>query len=188
MRVRRGLLLIVLFIALTGIIARAQEEEYDVPYVPTPENVVAEMLKLANLKAGDVLYDLGSGDGRIVITAAQKYGVKGVGVDINPERIKEAQENARKAGVEDQVTFREGDLFEQDISKASVVTLYLLPAVNLKLRSKLFKELKPGSRVVSHSFDMGDWKPDKEIEVDGRKIYFWVIPADANKKENSQKE
>jgi SAM-dependent methyltransferase len=148
----------------------------DVPYVPTPDEVVAEMLKMANVSKNDVVYDLGCGDGRIVIAAAQKYGARGVGVDIDPERVKEAQENAKKAGVTDRVKFLEQDLFETDLSQATVVTLYLLPAVNLKLRPKLFKELKPGSRVVSHSFDMGDWKPDQTAEVSGRKIYFWVIP------------
>lgn len=147
----------------------------DVPYVPTPQAVVDEMLKLAQVKKGEVLYDLGSGDGRIVVTAAKKYGAKGTGIDINPERIREAQENARKAGVTDQVRFIEQDLFQTDLRDADVVTLYLLPSVNLKLRPKLQSDLKPGARVVSHSFDMGDWKPDKTVEVDGRKIYLWVI-------------
>jgi precorrin-6B methylase 2 len=160
--------------------ARAQEEgELEVPYVPTPENVVAKMLELANVKKADVLYDLGSGDGRIVVTAARKYGVHAVGYDLNPERIQEANENAKKAGVTSQVEFRQKDLFTADLREASVVTLYLLPSVNLKLRPKLFSELKPGSRVVSHDFDMGDWAPDKTVDLDGHKVYFWVIPADA---------
>lgn len=151
----------------------------DVPYVPTPQEVVVEMLKLGNAGPNDVLYDLGSGDGRIVITAVEKYGVKeGLGIDINPERIAEAEENAKKAGVTGKVKFRNQDLFETDLSKASVVTLYLLPSINLKLRPKLMKELKPGTRIVSHSFDMGDWKPEKEMTVDGRKIYLWTIPQD----------
>ncbi|MBC7945987.1 MAG: methyltransferase domain-containing protein, partial [Burkholderiales bacterium] len=128
----------------------------DVPYVPTPEAVVEKMLEVAKVGPKDVLYDLGSGDGRIVITAAKKYGATGVGVDIDPERITEAQFNAKAAGVTDKVTFREGDLFEMDLSKATVVTLYLLPSINLKLMPKLFAELKPGTRIVSHSFDMGD--------------------------------
>jgi ubiquinone/menaquinone biosynthesis C-methylase UbiE len=184
----RYLGLIVLLVVLGGIAARAQEEgEFEVPYVPTPENVVAEMLKLADLKKGDVLYDLGSGDGRVVITAAKKFGVKGVGVDINPVRIKEADENARKAGVTALVTFRQGDLFDEDISKATVVTLYLLPSVNLRLRPKLLRELKPGSRVISHDFDMGDWKPAKVVEVGYHKIYYWVIPAHQTEKETGQK-
>jgi precorrin-6B methylase 2 len=160
--------------------ARAQEEgELEVPYVPTPENVVAKMLELANVKKADVLYDLGSGDGRIVVTAASKYGVRAVGYDLNPERIQEANENSKKAGVTGKVEFRQKDLFTADLHEASVVTLYLLPSVNLKLRPKLFAELKPGSRVVSHDFDMGDWAPDKTMDLDGHKIYFWVIPADA---------
>jgi tRNA G37 N-methylase Trm5 len=149
----------------------------DVPFVPTPTEVVEEMLKLGSVKAGDVLYDLGSGDGRIVITAAQKFGIHGVGIDINPERIREANENAKKAGVTDRVKFLNEDLFTAPISEATVVTLYLLPSVNLKLRPKLLHDLKPGTRVVSHSFDMGDWKPDKTVDVSGRSIYLWIIPS-----------
>ncbi len=155
----------------------AQEGVYEVPYVPTPENVVAEMLKLANLHKGDVLYDLGSGDGRVVVTAAQKYGIRGVGVDINPERISEARENAKKAGVTDRVTFREGDLFQADIHEATVVTMYLLPSVNLRLKPKLLAELKPGTRLISHDFDMGDWKAEKEVKLEHHTIYFWRVPA-----------
>jgi ribosomal protein L11 methylase PrmA len=136
-----------------------------------------EMLRLANVNKGDVVYDLGCGDGRIVIAAAEKFGARGVGIDIDPERIQEAQENARKAGVSARVRFRNEDLFEADISEATVVTLYLLPWVNLKLRPKLWSELKPGTRIVSHSHDMGDWKPEKEVEVDGETIYYWTIPA-----------
>ena len=144
--------------------------------MPTPEDVVQGMLKTGNVKKDDVLYDLGCGDGRIVIAAAQKFGTRGVGIDINPVRIKEARENAEKAGVTDRVKFIEEDLFEANIGDATVVTLCLLPSVNLKLRPKLMHDLKPGTRIVSHSFDMGDWKPDKEIEVSGQRIYFWVIP------------
>lgn len=158
--------------------ARAQEEEeFEVPYVPTPENVVEAMLKLANLKPDDVLYDLGSGDGRIVITAAKRFGVHGVGVDINPERIKEANANAEKAGVTDKVAFHNNDLFKEDIHKATVVTLYLLPSVNLKLRPKLFQELKPGTRIISHDFDMGEWKAEKREEVGNHRVFYWTIPA-----------
>jgi SAM-dependent methyltransferase len=159
--------------------AQAQEASRrmpDVPFVPTPNEVVDEMLKLADVKKSDTLYDLGSGDGRIVITAAQRYGSKGVGVDINPERIAEANENAKKAGVTDRVKFIEGDLFEAKFSDATVVTLYLLPGVNLKLKPRLLSELKPGTRIVSHSFDMGDWKPEKEQDVNGRRIYLWRVP------------
>jgi ubiquinone/menaquinone biosynthesis C-methylase UbiE len=149
----------------------------DVPYVPTPQEVVDEMLKLANVHKGDVLYDLGCGDGRIVITAAKRYGIRAVGVDINPERIAEATENAKREGVLDRVKFIQGDLFETKFSDATVMTLYLLPAVNLKLKPRLLAELKPGARVVSHSFDMGDWQPDKTVDIDYRKIYLWTIPV-----------
>src|SRR5438874_11336513 len=169
---------ITILITMTALgIVQAQKREPDVPYVPTPDEIVDAMLKTAAVKKGDVIYDLGCGDGRIVITAAQKFGTHGVGIDINPVRIKEARENAEKAGVTDKVKFLEQDLFESSIGDATVVTLYLLPSVNLKLRPKLLKELKPGTRIVSHSFDMGDWKPDKESEVNGARIYFWVIPA-----------
>lgn len=155
---------------------QSQQREPDVPYVPTPQEVVDRMLAIAKVNKNDVLYDLGSGDGRIVITAAQKYGTRGVGIDINPERIEEARENAKKAGVTDLVEFRQQDLFETDLSKATVVSLYLLPSINLKLRPKLLKELKPGTRIVSHAFDMGNWKPERVEEVDGRTIYYWVVP------------
>ncbi len=138
-------------------------------FVPTPEAVVAEMLKVAKVGKNDVLYDLGSGDGRIPITAAKKYGTRGVGVDIDPERIQEANANAKAAGVTDKVKFIQGNLFEIDLSKATVVTLYLLNSLNLKLRPKLLSELKPGTRIVSHSFDMGDWKPLKTLNVDRSK-------------------
>jgi tRNA A58 N-methylase Trm61 len=171
-----------LFLGLGLAPAHGQEEwELEVPYVPTPDSVVAEMLKLANVSSKDMIYDLGSGDGRIVITAAKKYGAQGIGIDKNPERVKEARENAQKAGVADKVSFRQQDLFEADISKATVVTLYLLPSVNMKLRPKLWKDLKPGTRIVSHSFDMGDWKPEKVAEVEGRKIYFWTVPSNGGK-------
>jgi len=167
-------------LALAGApVSRAQTapaRELDVPYVPSPEAVVNGMLKLADVHKGDVVYDLGCGDGRIVIAAAKDFGARGVGVDLNPERIHEATENARKAGVSGLVTFREGDLFHANIDEATVVTLYLLPSVNLRLKPKLLRELKPGTRVVSHSFDMGGWKPAKEIEVDGRPLYLWIIP------------
>ena len=154
----------------------AQELELDVPYVPTPTEVVDGMLQLAKVNKNDVVYDLGCGDGRIVITAAKKFGATGIGVDLNPVRIKEAKENALEAEVEDKVTFHEGDLFEFDFSKASVLTLYLLPEVNLKLMPKILSEMKPGSRVVSHAFDMGEWKPDRRANVDGNMIYLWIVP------------
>ena len=148
----------------------------DVPFVPTPQPVVEAMLKLADVKKGDVLYDLGSGDGRLVVTAAKLYGVKGTGIDIDPQRIQEANANAKKEGVENLVRFLNQDLFEADIHDATVVTLYLLPGINLKLKPKLWKDLKPGTRIVSHSFDMGDWQPEKKEDIDGRIIYFWTIP------------
>lgn len=149
----------------------------DVPYVPTGEQVVDAMLKLAKVTKNDVVYDLGCGDGRIVITAAKKYGATGTGIDINPQRIKEAKQNAAAAQVSDKVKFVEGDLFQTDFSEASVVTLYLLPSVNLKLRPILLKQLKPGTRIVSHAFDMGDWKPEQKMEVNGSTIYFWTVPG-----------
>jgi len=149
----------------------------DVRYEPTENEIVTAMLKLADVTSGDVVYDLGCGDGRIVIEAARRIGARGVGIDIDPQRIKEARENARKAGVTGRVEFRNEDLFEANIRPASVVMLYLFPWVNLKLRPKLLAELKPGTRVVSHSHHMGDWVPEKEIEAGGDKIYFWTIPA-----------
>jgi ribosomal protein L11 methylase PrmA len=133
------------------------------------------MLKLGGVKPGDIVYDLGCGDGRIVVTAAEKFQARGAGIDINPVRIKEAQENARKAGVANRVRFIEQNLFDADVHEASLVTLYLLPDVNMRLRPILLKQLKTGTRIVSHAFDMGDWKPDKETKVDGRTLYFWTV-------------
>ncbi|MGH9719866.1 MAG: SAM-dependent methyltransferase [Bryobacteraceae bacterium] len=165
---------------LSGLPCLAQyEESGDVPYVPTPPEVVEAMLKLADVKKGDIVYDLGCGDGRIVVMAAQKFGARGMGFDINPERVKEANENATKAGVTERVRFTTKNLFEADIKDASVVTLYLLPEVNLRLRPKLWKDLKPGTRIVSHSFDMGDWKPEKTVEINGRRLYYWTVPKQA---------
>lgn len=156
------------------------EKQPEVPYVPTHEKIVAEMLKVANVGKNDVLYDLGCGDGRIPIAAAKRWGTRGVGVDIDPERVTEARENAVKAGVADKVKFFQQDLFDTDIKEATVVTLYLLPEVNLRLRPKLLAELKPGTRVVSHNYDMGDWKPLKTLTIklsDGdHTVYYWVVP------------
>ena len=155
------------------------QREPDVVYVPTPQEVVDKMLALAKVTKDDVIYDLGSGDGRIPITAAQKFGTRGVGIDINPERIQEANANAQKAGVTDRVKFLNQDLFSSNFSEATVVTLYLLPELNVKLRPQLFKQLKPGTRVVSHDFDMGDWKPDQVVQTqDGSNIYLWTIPEE----------
>jgi predicted RNA methylase len=157
--------------------AAQQQRSPDVIYVPTPPEVVEAMLKMADVKKGDILYDLGSGDGRIPIMAAQKFGARATGIDIDPQRIKEANENAQKAGVTGQVTFKNEDLFQTNISDATVVTLYLLDSLNEKLRPKLMRDLKPGTRIVSHAFRMGDWQPEKSQEVNGRMIYFWTIPA-----------
>lgn len=174
-----GIFLVMLCTTLYAV-GQQRSAELDVPYVPTKEIVVEEMLKMANVNGDDILYDLGSGDGRIPITAAKKWGTRGVGVDLNPQRIEEANENAERANVTDKVTFIEGDLFEQDFSEATVLTLYLLPQVNMKLRPKILN-LNPGTRVVSHNYDMGDWEPEKvkKIETDDGKvhtIYYWVVP------------
>lgn len=149
----------------------------DVIFVPTPNDVVDGMLKLAGVSKKDTVYDLGCGDGRIVITAAQKYGARGVGIDIDPERVAEATENVRKGGVADRVKIVRGDLFQANISEATVVTLYLLTDLNLKLRPKLLKELNPGTRIVSHAFSMGDWKPERTADVSGTHVYLWRVPA-----------
>jgi SAM-dependent methyltransferase len=157
--------------------ALAQPRLPDVIFVPTPQEVVEDMLRLAELSAGDVLYDLGSGDGRIPITAAIRGGVRAVGIDIDPYRVDEARENARRAGVGGQVDFRLGDVLTADFREATVVTLFLLPELNLKLRPRLLRELQPGTRIVSHQFDMGDWRPDRQLVSNGRTLYFWTIPS-----------
>jgi SAM-dependent methyltransferase len=171
--------LLLLLLGLNLAFALAQEEAPQQPpvYVPTPQEVVDEMLKLANVHKSDVVYDLGCGDGRLVVSAA-RLGARGVGVDINPERIQEANENAKAAGVTGRVSFRNEDLFTTDISPATVVTLYLLPARLTKLRPKLWKELKSGTRIVAHDFDLGDWKPEQTVELQGNRLFFWTIPAD----------
>ena len=156
----------------------AQSRIPDVHYEPTPQLIVEELLKMAEVNRNDVVYDLGCGDGRFVITAAKKNGARGVGVDIDPERIKESNQNARIAGVLDKVKFIEGDLFETDFREATLVALYLLPDLNMQLRPKLLQDLKPGSRVVSHEFDMYDWQPDKMGRLGRNKYYFWIIPTD----------
>jgi ribosomal protein L11 methylase PrmA len=162
--------------AAVAIAQEAPARRPDVIYVPTPEAVVEAMLQVANVGKNDIVYDLGCGDGRIPVTAARKYGARGVCIDIDPQRIAEANENVKKNDVGDRVKVVQGDLFQQDLSEATVVTLYLLPSLNVKLMPKLMKELKPGTRVVSHAFDMGDWKPEKELDVEGRKVYYWTIP------------
>lgn len=150
----------------------------DVHFETTPQYVVEEMLETANVTQDDLVYDLGCGDGRFVITAAKKFGARGVGIDIDPERIQESYRKAIEAGVADRVRFIKDDLFATQIGEATVITLYLLPDLNLKLRPKLFRELKPGSRVVSFVFDMGDWKPDMTRIVRSNTFHYWVIPAD----------
>lgn len=168
---------------LTISVAAAQGVRPEVPYVPTTEEAVQAMLKLADVKKTDVVYDLGCGDGRIVIAAAKNYGAHGVGIDIDPKRIQEAKENARKAGVEDLVRFEENDLFKADIHEATIVTLFLLTNVNLRLRPKLLHDLQPGTRVVSNTFGMGDWKPEKVEALSddedyglSHKFFLWTIP------------
>ncbi len=192
--------------SLTGLIAAitliflslavAEYQQTDVPFVPTPDEVVMEMLKMANVSKNDVLYDLGCGDGRIVITAVKKFGCRGVGIDIDPQRIKESRENAKKAGVSNKVKFSEENLFTAEIKEATVVTLYLLSEVNLRLRPRLFTELAPGTRVVSHEFSMGRWEPEVSTTVktgetpvvdywnqdvedywNTHNVHFWIIPA-----------
>ncbi len=157
----------------------------DVPYVPTERFVMEEMFKLADLRAGDVLYDLGCGDGRIVIGAAKKAGVRGVGIDIDPVRVAQSKANAAVAGVADKTTFLQQDLFQSDIKDATVATLFLLHELNMRIRPKLFRELRPGTRVISHNFDMGDWIPDRSsflgLWEDGfHTLYLWVIPANVS--------
>lgn len=152
------------------------ERRPDVIFVPTRETVIDAMLQAAKVTPGDVVYDLGCGDGRIVVAAA-RLGARAVGIDIDPQRIKEAHENAARHGVTGKATFRQEDLFEADIREATVVTLYLLPSLNVKLRPRLLEQLTPGTRIVSHDFDMGDWAPDETIAVDGKTVYLWTVPA-----------
>ena len=154
----------------------AARPRLDVPYVPTPMDVVNKMLDMARVGRNDVVYDLGCGDGRIVITAAKERGARGVGIDIDPERIQEANENARTAGVQNRVQFRQADLFESDFSPATVVTLYLLPTINRRLRPQLWQQLRTGTRVVSHEFNMGDeWPPEQTERMEHRTLYAWTV-------------
>jgi Ribosomal protein L11 methyltransferase (PrmA) len=149
----------------------------DVPYVPTPQEVVDRMLALGKIRAGEFHMDLGSGDGRIAVTAAAKFGARAFGVDLNPVRVNEARENAKKANVGHLATFEVRNLYQTDISKADIVTMYLLPSVNLDLRPRVLSEMSPGTRIVSHAFDMGDWEPDVKESVSGRSVYLWTVPA-----------
>jgi len=155
------------------------ESKKIVPFVPTPQEVVEAMLELGQVRKGEVVYDLGSGDGRIVITAAKKYGARAVGFEIDPDLIKQSRDAIRKEGLEHLAEIREQDILTVDVAPATVVTLYLLPDVNLQIRPNLLNQLKPGSRVVSHAFSMGDWKPEKVVRVNGRTVYLWTIPEKA---------
>jgi hypothetical protein len=173
-------LLLIATVVFNLAVAQAQEGKI-VPYVPTPQEVVDRMLELAQVKKGDVVYDLGAGDGRIVVTAAKKYGVRAIGFEIDPQRIKESTENITKAGVGHLVEIRQQDIRTVDLSPASVLTMYLLPEVNLMIRPTIWKQMKPGSRVVSHDFDMGDWKPLKTENMKDSSnwdhaLYLWHVP------------
>lgn len=172
---------LVILIASLGLSAltaaqSAKAPSLDIHYVPTPTAVVETMLRLARVTPQDVVYDLGSGDGRIVIAAAQQYGARGVGVELDPELVKRARAAAAKAGVQDKVRFSQEDLFRTDLSEATVVTLYLSPSINLRLESKLRRELRPGARIVSHRFPIGEWKPDQDVSVERTHVYFWTLP------------
>jgi len=173
---RSGFLIPVL---LLFFFSQSNAQNLDVPYVPTPNDVLERMLDMADVGPGDYVIDLGSGDGRIVIAAA-KRGAVGHGIDLDPERIAEARENAETEDVSERIMFMQGDIFETDFSQASVITLYLLTSVNLELRPSLLENLEPGTRVVSHSFDMGEWRPDESVEISNRDLYFWIIPADVD--------
>ena len=184
----RPALRVLALLAISGLAVNVRAADPSVPYVPTPPEVVERMLEMAKVGAQDYLIDLGSGDGRIVVTAAKKFNARGFGVDLNPVRIKESVDNAAAAGVSDRVAFHQRNLFETDLSDATVITMYLLPRVNLELRPKLL-ELKPGTRIVSHDFDMGDWTADESVTMSVREkygsaggessVYFWVVPAKA---------
>jgi len=183
---RTALLFCMLTLVFLALPARAQDdwgygEGLSVPYVPTPQGVVRGMLQLAKVNKNDLVIDLGCGDGRIVVMAASEFGAKAIGYDLDPQRIEEASANAATAKVADRAKFIKEDLFKAEIKDATVVTLYLLPSVNEKLKPRLLGELKPGTRIVSHSFRMGDWTPDETKEVDGRTVYLWIVkpkPAD----------
>lgn len=168
-------------LAASPVLAQMPEHDtplsLDVPYVPTPQNVVDRMLAIARVTGKDFVMDLGCGDGRMLVTAASKFGARGRGVDLNPQRIREANANASNAKVTDKVSFEVKNLFETSIAEADVLTMYLLPSVNLQLRPRIFDEMKPGSRIVSHSFDMGDWEADLRDQVNYARIYHWIVPA-----------
>ena len=164
-------------VVLSATAVTAQPPRLDVPYVPTPQEVVDRMLQLGRVRTGEFHIDLGSGDGRIAVTSASKHGARSLGVDLNPVRLEEARANAKKAGVSDRARFEQKNLFETDIARADIVTMYLLPSVNLQLRPKILSDMWPGTRIVSHAFDMGDWQPDHKESVIGRTVYLWVVPG-----------
>lgn len=166
-----------LLVSIAALAASQQPKRTpDIHFVPTPDEVVDAMLRLADVGANDVVYDLGSGDGRIPIAAARRFGARGVGIDLDPKLVAQATRSAQEAGVADRVRFVEGDIFEADISPATVVTLYLLTSINERLRPKLQKELRPGTRIVSHQFRMGDWEPERETVIDFRPLFLWRVP------------
>lgn len=166
-----------------GLYSLSAQPKLDIHFVPTPHEVVKRMLELAKVGPNDVHYDLGSGDGRIVIAAVKDFKAKkGVGIDLDPQRIKEANENKAKAGLGDNVTFRNENIFETDLSEASTVSMYLLTSINIRMRPKLLKELKPGTRIVTHAFNMGEWKAEHEESVNGYQVYLFVVPASVNGK------
>jgi SAM-dependent methyltransferase len=171
-----GLTLLTAFSAVAGA-QPAPKRAPDVRYEPSSPEIVKQMLAMAGVHKGDIVYDLGCGDGRIVVTAAKEFGARGVGIDIDPQRIAEAEANAKQAGVTRLVKFRNEDLFEAEFKEATVVTLYLWPWINLKLKPRLLKELRPGTRIVSHYHDMGDWPAEKQVELEGHMIYLWTVPA-----------
>jgi SAM-dependent methyltransferase len=172
-----GLLFAALLLGLAPAVRGQAPVWLDVPYVPTPQSVVEGMLKLAQVRPGERVYDLGCGDGRMVVTAASQFGARGLGVDIDPERIREAHDNALRAGVADRVDLRVGDLFEVDLREADVLAIYLLDEINLRLRPAILQQMRPGARVVSHAFGMGNWVPDQRVSIDGRTVYLWTVPA-----------
>jgi len=181
MRIKRVILMLICALAAGACDSGLENKtEPDVVFVTTPHKVVREMLKLAGVTKDDVVYDLGSGDGRIVIAAARDFGARGVGVDIDPKLIAESTENARKAVVSERITFIEQDVLKVDISQATVIALYMLPAMNKQLLPKFFRELQPGTRVISHRFLIGDWKPDMTLNAHDTTIYLWIIPADVH--------
>lgn len=192
MKLHKPLCIALLLMVPAGFSAAAQQFWYlknlDSPFVPTNQATVEAMLRIANVGSNDYVIDLGSGDGRILITAARNYGARGMGVDLDPQLIKESLENARMAGVADRVSFEQRDLFDTRISKATVLTLYLLPEVNLKLRPRLLAELRPGTRIVSHGFDLGEWRADLRMSVrgSGSEVFFWVVPAQVVGKWNAR--